>query len=117
MRIIILISFFTFLISCSDEMLKRDFHGKWNSVSDESELFVSDEMIVSFTDTDEKRIILGKSNIEFGEISIKNEDEYCHQIPGVYFYEIYKDTLQFRVKEDMCNLRKEILDRKKFIKN
>jgi hypothetical protein len=114
---VILLLSVMFFFSCSDEVLKKNFHGKWKSVSDESELFVSDQMILSHTNEAGKRTMLGKSNISSGEVTIMNEDDFCSGVSGIYFYEIYKDTLQFRIKSDMCNVRKEILDRKKFLKN
>lgn len=116
MKIIAIILLFILFISCSDEHLKKQFHGKWQSISGNSELFVDDELKISHTDSDGKREILGIAEIKAGEISLRNEKKMCPGIKGHYFYEIYRDTLQFRVKDDRCNLRVEMIDKKKFLK-
>lgn len=116
MKYLILLVYSFILFSCTDEHIRKQFHGKWISVSDSSELFLDDELKISHTDSDGKRIILGISEISLGQISIKNEKELCPGTKGHYYYEIYRDTLQFRLKEDRCNIRIDLLDKKKFLK-
>lgn len=114
--IIVILSLIT-LYSCTTDSLQTELHGKWKSVNDESEVFVSEEMVLFYTGNDHKRTKIGKATVSFGEIKLEDIEQFCGDRSSSYFYEVFNDTLQFRVKNDNCNIRRNMLDNSKFIRD
>ena len=104
------------LAACSTEKIKRDFTGTWQNLNEKGTLFVNEEMVFSLRKAGEKPVNLGKAELSLGEIEIISSGDFCNEITGEYYYEIYKDTLKFREKHDKCLQRKNILHHSRFLK-